>query len=389
MAKPPEQKWSDETKVLMGWSAVAMVGALVVTAGGALASYWLMTGTWILEAEGRRPKDVSDAIRIGLTLAAGVGAAVALVVAFRRQKVLEEDREGKRADGAADREVQRALHERYQVATAQLGHDNLTIRLAGVFALAAVADDWLARGDRGQVQVCIDVLCSYQRTGALEEDGSQLDVEVRQTITRVITAHLRPDASPTWRGLALDFTGAKFTGRHDFGGAVFSDSDVSFMRAEFKSGAVSFAGAVVSGGRLSFAYARLSGGHVFFVATRFLGGEVTFSYATLDGGDVDFVGAEFGGAKLDFSNLSVVVGDVRFLRAQFRKGRVSFDGAQFERGEVSFDGANFVGGEVSFGKSVLGPVAPEDGGWVVIGPWPAPPAPLPKVYPLPATKEQG
>lgn len=388
-AKQDEDGWSTETKVLIRWSAAAMFGALVVMAGGAIASYWLMTGSCIFDTEGRRPKDVSDAIRIGLTLAAGGGAAVALVVAFRRQKVLEEDREGKRADDAADREVQRALHDRYQSATAQLGHDNHTIRLAGVFALAAVADDWLARIDRGQAQVCIDVLCSYLRTDERVTDRSQPDLEVRQTITRVVAAHLQANASRSWGGLDFDFTGASFTGTHDFSGAVFSGGSVSFDQASFTGDVVSFNRAVFSGGVVSFARAKFSSGYMTFLDTAFSGGEVNFLSASFSGTEMVFFRSKFSGAEVVFSHATVDLSQLRIMDAEISKGQVNFDGVKFKEGGGLFVvRTKFSGGEVTFRDGLFGPVEPADGGGVVTGPWPGPPDPLPKVYPLPADNEQ-
>lgn len=56
--------------------------------------------------------------------------------------------------------------------------------------------------------------------------------EVRHTVIRVITAHLKKDAVVPWQGLNFDFNGAHFSG-----GAVHFDS------AEFSGGAVDFGNA--------------------------------------------------------------------------------------------------------------------------------------------------
>lgn len=80
---------------------------------------------------------------------AGAGALVALVVAYRRQKVAE-------ADSVHDQA--RVLNERFTAIAAQLGDAQPAVRLAGVHAMAGLADDWQANR-----QTCIHVLCAYLR----------------------------------------------------------------------------------------------------------------------------------------------------------------------------------------------------------------------------------
>ena len=75
--------------------------------------------------------------------------------------------------------------------------------------------------------------------------------EVRHTVIRVITAHLREDAAVSWQGLNFDFTGAVFDGG-DFSLARFSGGLVNFGNARFSGGWVSFVGAEFSGGRVGF-----------------------------------------------------------------------------------------------------------------------------------------
>src|SRR4051794_1582805 len=60
------------------------------------------------------------------------------------------------AGDVAKRAQADALAKRYQDAATQLGHDKPPVRLAGVYAMARLADDW-----EEQRQTCIDVLCGY------------------------------------------------------------------------------------------------------------------------------------------------------------------------------------------------------------------------------------
>jgi ClpP class serine protease len=52
----------------------------------------------------------------------------------------------------------RTLNERFATAAGQLGTDKPAVRLAGVYAMAGPADDWMESR-----QTCIDVLCAYLR----------------------------------------------------------------------------------------------------------------------------------------------------------------------------------------------------------------------------------
>src|SRR5262249_1027495 len=52
----------------------------------------------------------------------------------------------------------RTLNERFATAADQLGSDKPAVRLAGVYAMAGLADDW-----EENRQTCVDVLCAYLR----------------------------------------------------------------------------------------------------------------------------------------------------------------------------------------------------------------------------------
>ena len=82
---------------------------------------------------------------------------------------------------------------------AQLGDDQAAVRLAGVHAMAGLADDW-----EENRQTCIDVLCAYLRMPYEPDPGDEAPSadrlafrgfrEVRHTVIRVIATHLRPEA---------------------------------------------------------------------------------------------------------------------------------------------------------------------------------------------------
>lgn len=156
----------------------------------------------------------------------------------------------------------RTLNERFATAADQLGSDKPAVRLAGVYAMAGLADDW-----EKNRQICVDVLCAYLRMPYEPDPGQdapepqrlafQAIREVRHTVIRVITAHLKQNAAMSWQGLNLDFTGVVFDGG-DFRRAQFSGGTALFPDAEFSSGRVLFSGAEFSSGLIVFSGARFS-----------------------------------------------------------------------------------------------------------------------------------
>jgi hypothetical protein len=122
--------------------------------------------------------------------------------------------------------------------------------------MAGLTDDW-----RESRQTCVDVLCAYLRMPYEPDPGSnapepqrlafQAAREVRHTVIRVITAHLRKEAATSWRGLDFDFRGIVFDGG-DFFGAVFSGGAVDFSDTKFSGAIVSFYGARFSGSMVEF-----------------------------------------------------------------------------------------------------------------------------------------
>jgi hypothetical protein len=151
----------------------------------------------------------------------------------------------------------RTLNERFATAADMMGTDKPPpVRLAGVYAMAGLADDW-----KDNRQTCIDVLCGYLRIPYAPDPGDKegrllflADREVRHTVIRVITAHLRKGATFSWPRMDFDFTGVVFDGG-DFSGAVFSGG-VAFGDAQFSGGDVDFSDAQYSGGEVDFSDVR-------------------------------------------------------------------------------------------------------------------------------------
>jgi len=115
------------------------------------------------------------------------------------EKTLEEQRkhldrtlaeQSKQLDRTLAEQRTRTLNERFATAANQLGSDKPSaVRLAGVYAMAGLADDWQANR-----QTCVDVLCAYLRMPYEPDPGKEASVpdklayrssrEVRHTVIR-------------------------------------------------------------------------------------------------------------------------------------------------------------------------------------------------------------
>lgn len=394
---PRLRLWSIRRSIaLVIMAAVLVIGALIA---GAL---WY-AGWPSFRRDGTvTASTLFDLLKLVFSVVAGIGGVAALVVAYRRQRVAEHTNQlaefahvlahaaDLRAEIEIDRNGVRLFNERFTTASEQLGSDKGAVRLAGVYAMAGLADDW----PEGR-QTCIDVLCAYFRmpytpptddlvdssmptSGEVsEEHGRPTELArqeraVRHTILRLVVAHLRlpEEASTSWRGMNLDFTGAIFDGA-EFSDATFGSGSVSFRNAEFGrvtsfarvqfgAGHVTFEGARLGGHEVTFAEATFGAGTVSFVGTIFDSLVASFTKATFGTGRVKFDEATFrphrlhfdqvinGSGKLSFNSATFSSANVSFEQAQFGAGRVSFDSASFKDGFISFNMATFGGNEVSF-----------------------------------------
>jgi len=334
----------------------AWTWTLIAIAAVALRSFVITT--WLLTIASHAGVGANlaaarlDAVRTGLAAGGGAGAAVGLMLAFRRQHHQEI------ATLLTDQDAtQRRITELYTKAVEQLGSDKAPVRLGGLYALERLAHDNLS-----QRQTIVNVICAYLRmpfpatlesgavpgpdrdveraetkiTSGPSDNTRQQEKQVRLTAQRILSDHLRYEgtgqelaqttSSRLWHGIRLDLTGATlidvnlancFIGDARFDAAAFS-GDARFVGASF-SGDARFAEASFS--RIARFDAAAFNGDAGF-------GEATFS------GAARFVGASFSG-------------DARFAEATF-SCTTWFDGATFSGtarfARVTFNsGARFAG----------------------------------------------
>ncbi|MFF0739172.1 hypothetical protein ACFYVL_02120 [Streptomyces sp. NPDC004111] len=340
--------------------------AAAVAAAAVFATAWGLLGAQGLKAEPRiDSKTLFDLVKFSFGVVAGAGALVALVVAYRRQRVDEE---------GAHRESTRLHTERFSQAVDKLGSDSPAVRLGGIHALAGLADDAPTRELR---QTCIDVLCAYLRLSARPAPNDLPDTwpdgtppteeqreahqekkdryaalrEARHTIFRLICAHYRVPlgAHGSWQGCGLDLTGVVVDTDLDFTGATFADGTVNFTGATFRDSAVRLAGATFSGGNVHFDAAAFEGGSLHFDDASFSGGRVSFDTAKLSTGAVSFAAARFSGGRLSFHSTELSSGSVYFSGAKLSGGSVTFHRSKLFGGSLCFDAVSLLrGSRLSF-----------------------------------------
>ncbi|WP_371785537.1 pentapeptide repeat-containing protein [Streptosporangium subroseum] len=392
-----------------GWWIVP--AALLV--GGAVygVAWWLLSGLPPVLKPAEVATARQGAIQTALAAGAGIGAAITVMLAFRRQRHQElatlitsrqadraaelteliAERNSRLAEQVAEHNKQdateRRITELYIKAVEQLGSGKAAVRLGGLYAL-----ERLAQGDPDHRQTIVNVICAYLRMpytvpgaaapgsrppGPWRTEADSTDQEgerqVRLTAQRILAEHLRdkrtagerqtaPADRRFWEGMRIDLTGAVLI-QANF-------SHCQFIAAEFDDatfvGGAWFKGATFSEGvqflRVKFSHgaffntANFSGSALFFRAS--FVGDAQFAKATFAVGAM-FDEAKFGGDAL-FTNATFINSSF-FLKAAFN-GNARFEGATFN-GDTQLAGAIFkknaefnkaaFNGNVSFGGATF------------------------------------
>lgn len=249
---------------------ILIVGTVCTIVGAAAIAYYVYT--WVLETYKVEP---FEAARTAVTMIGVPTAAGAVFVALRNLRLKErQDHTDKQRLVDAQRvydlayntehnrrriERENQFRARYVSAAEQIGNASAAVRLAGINAMAQLADDWA-----DQRQACVDVLCAYLRLPQqrIESALDEADTVVRDTVQQRLLDGLRTPSKREggelkWPNTDLDLRGAllrnfrmprtairsgKFANAVFEGDATFIGSDLgntSFRNAQFK-GKVTF-----------------------------------------------------------------------------------------------------------------------------------------------------
>ncbi|WP_149265104.1 pentapeptide repeat-containing protein [Actinomadura sp. K4S16] len=307
---------------------------MLAAAGAAVLAIWLTTA-WLLDVADDAPPGTDrarirvDAVRTGLAAGGGAGAAVGLMLAFRRQRHAELATALGQLDAA-----ERRITELYNAAAEQLGSDKAPVRLTALYTLERLAND-----NERHRQTIVNIICAYLRMPYTPPDSSDREraarelrryyaaryqaacagrpipeapygpdageeQQVRLTAQRILTDHLQNHARVHWADVSLDLTGAHLT---DFNMTVSTLVVADFEGATFT-------------GYTHFSRATVTGAATFRSAT--FTGPAYFDAATLTRA-ADFQSASFRGPA--------VFQGTTFAMAAFFDGAVFVDRAVFDQ----------------------------------------------------------
>ncbi|MFI9452587.1 pentapeptide repeat-containing protein [Amycolatopsis sp. NPDC052450] len=380
------RRWRDRDGTWW-WAIVVIVVPVALVAAAAVTTLLMFIDP------GNDAKNRIELIKVGLTVGAGTGGVVALVLTGRRQWSTEHDN------------AERRLTELYVKAVEQLGSDRSAVRHGGLYALERVAQD-----NPDHRQVVVDVICAYLRapfqlpkaprprnrpgihrplapsrnsprariasreqpetpTVTELDDDARQEREVRLTAQRILGTHLRPGSDSKhpvkafWKGINLDLTAATLidfdlrgcqinqarfikatlSGDAEFGKTTFI-GDARFDEATF-TGEARFDGVTFTRdarfieatftGDAGFSLATFKGiawfDRAIFISVAWFGGATFTSNTWFD--RATFTGtAWFGGATFTVEALfgeATFTGDAEFGRATFT-GDAEFDEATFD-----------------------------------------------------------
>lgn len=341
-----------------------VAGLLVATLCAWLSVHFLLNEASLASATQRAGLRI-DAIRTGVTIGIGVGGAVTLLLAARKQWLGERSQAHTEEDA-----VERRVTDLYAKAIDQLGSNNAAVRLGGVYALERLAKQHVAIR-----QSVVNVLCAYLRmmvpigcasrrdeleTNAGVDAFPTADQErhVRLAIQEVLFNNLRRNHGgqerSAWPEIDLNLRGAylnnvdlsdcevrslEMAACHLFGKSNFDKLHViqnaSFDKTIFKKRTTFFD--VIFGGAASFKGAQFKGdtpfvrvnffGDAMFEKARFVSEHCWFAGCTFH------EGAEFSKAKFyctaDFSETTFSASMVFFDRVQWL-GNAYFHGSHFK-----------------------------------------------------------
>ncbi|MGW9557012.1 pentapeptide repeat-containing protein [Nocardiopsis sp. NPDC055551] len=276
-----------------------------------------------------------QAVQGGLTVGVGVGGLLVLAMASRRQWHNERVHDFERGEAKKREydEVERRATEIYSKAIDQLGDENLTVRLGGVYAL-----ERLGREHKVSRKTIVNVLCSYLRSNTTvtvgpespEDDEkskeifSSKEIEVKKAVQSVLLGALKrhnamdvqESEKISWGDIYLDLQGAQL---HDFRVPHHVRLAGNFMGAKFY-------------GPTSMKFVSLT--NAIFDEARFKG-ECSIHGAELAGG-VSFRGSVFEGV---FDAPKATVKSADFFGAKFLS-LTKFDGSWFYK--INLRSSNFV-----------------------------------------------
>jgi len=273
---------------------------------------WLWGGRFLAGWTSEEPLIFKELLSTTLAAVGGIGAVGYLVIKYREQASTERE-EARQNEGAADKQLTAAVK--------QLGSKSPQVRIAGVYALADVADTYGSEIHGVDYNKrAVEILCGYLRTVRSDNDEP-----VESAVLSILSNHLTPPADSLrnknigpWSRYTIDLRGAILRETINFQGACIASLDC--RQAEFY-GKADFTEAHFDGDT------RLDNAH-FHRTAIFTGTQFQQDARSTESG------AAFGGTRFD--------GNTYFDNAHFHH-EADFTGAQFQDNAKSNLNTSFAG----------------------------------------------
>lgn len=237
----------------------------------------------------------------------------------REQDQAQRREDNIRLEDQKAREAVKDLRARFSEITTQLADEKATIRRSGVYAMAALANDWRGLGEESEAKVCFGVLAAYLTTPSLtyidsDKPDAGEDGPVRALIVALLSKNAGPGLSDLWGNSSLlagaDLRGVTITAPSnsvDFSNANLAGA--TLFNQKFQQGR--FMGTILNKADLSWAdmqdaqlsFAKLEGANLFRTDLR----NARLVFANLQGASLDgtkLSGADFESADLYGADLS-------------------------------------------------------------------------------------
>lgn len=334
------------SRQLATWSTVALSGAFL-----AVVLRWIVGATYLQPAQGAVLGGIGVLAAGSLTYYASHRTRVSNESIAREatrmaeiELKLERDklettnrREDEQNARTHRRELERDLRSRFTTSAAQLADPSPTIRLAGVFSLIALADDWDDAENRQQRDVCVEVLKSYltqpQVDPTPDDERAVPFLHVRRRIALTLHARrtMEKSAAYSWSEIAAasleevdlrhvnldstDLRGANLRGAKLSNASFFSSDlrDTNFNFADMFGAKLTLAS--LQNASLSYAELRDADlGHALLSGAKLEAAKL--QGARLDSADLrhaDLNYAVLEGTDLESANLTgAMLGDIRY-----------------------------------------------------------------------------
>ncbi|MFD7184968.1 hypothetical protein ACFV90_33860 [Streptomyces sp. NPDC059904] len=161
-------------KTLGLWPIWYALAACLATAIILVVATWVIFNWLIGSPPNESPKPITIATQLELAklafaVVAGLGALVALVTGYRRQRLDEAAQilARKVAKETAHDATERRITELYGQSVEQLGHERAAVRLGGLYALERLAQD-----NEDHRKTVASVICAYLRMPFLTQESS-------------------------------------------------------------------------------------------------------------------------------------------------------------------------------------------------------------------------